>query len=101
MGGILNIVTIGGGIEGYTLTLNGNVSNRGAGGGLFGTIKSGKLTVSARYNYNYDGNRTGYSESSRTVTEDNISADASNMASSSETRATATFSREASRQATK
>lgn len=101
VGGILNIVTIGGGIEGYTLTLNGNVSNRGAGGGLFGTIKSGKLTVSARYNYNYDGNRTGYSESSRTVTEDNISADASNMASSSETRATATFSREASRQATK
>ena len=32
VGGILNIVTIGGGIEGYTLTLNGNVSNRGAGG---------------------------------------------------------------------
>ena len=91
VGGILNIVTIGGGIEGYTLTLNGNVSNRGAGGGLFGTIKSGKLTVSARYNYNYDGNRTGYSESSRTVTEDNISADASNMASSSENKSHGNF----------
>ncbi len=91
VGGILNIVTIGGGIEGYTLTLNGNVSNRGAGGGLFGTIKSGKLTVSARYNYNYDGNRTGYSESSRTVTEENISADASNMASSSENKSHGNF----------
>ena len=96
VGGILNIVTIGGGIEGYTLTLNGNVSNRGAGGGLFGTIKSGKLTVSARYNYNYDGNRTGYSESSRMVTEENVSADASNMASSSENKSHGNFSREAS-----
>lgn len=73
VGGILNIVTIGSGFEGYTLNLSGNVNNRGAGGGLFGTIKSGKLTVSARYNYNYDGNRTGYSEASRTVTEENAS----------------------------
>lgn len=91
VGGILNIVTIGSGFEGYTLTLGGNVSNRGAGGSLFGTIKSGKLTVSARYNYNYDGNRTGYSESSRTVTEENISPDASNMVSSSESKSHGNF----------
>lgn len=91
VGGILNIVTIGSGFEGYTLTLGGNVSNRGAGGSLFGTIKSGKLTVSARYNYNYNGNRTGYSESSRTVTEENISPDASNMVSSSESKSHGNF----------
>lgn len=91
VGGILNIVTIGSGFEGYTLTLGGNVSNRGAGGGLFGTIKSGKLTVSARYNYNYDGNRTGYSESSRVVTEENVSQDASNMTSSSENKSHGDF----------
>ena len=47
--------------------------------------------MSARYNYNYDGNRTGYSESSRTVTEENISADASNMASSSENKSHGNF----------
>lgn len=52
VGGILNIVTVGSGLEGYTATFSGNVSNMGAGGGLFGTVKSGKLTVSARYNYN-------------------------------------------------
>ena len=54
VGGILNIVTVGSGLEGYTATFSANVSNRGAGGGAFGTIKSGKLTVSARYNYNYN-----------------------------------------------
>lgn len=56
VGGILNIVTVGSGLEGYTATFSGNVSNMGAGGGLFGTIKSGKLTISARYNYNYNYN---------------------------------------------
>ena len=54
VGGILNIVTVGGGLEGYTATFSANASNRGLGGGAFGTIKSGKLTVSARYNYNYN-----------------------------------------------
>lgn len=53
IGGILNIVTVGGGLEGYTATFSGNGGNHGAGGGLFGTVKSGKLTLSARYNYNY------------------------------------------------
>ncbi|WP_300694270.1 TonB-dependent receptor [uncultured Bacteroides sp.] len=65
VGGILNIVTIGGGLEGYTATFSGNVSNMGAGGGLFGTIKSGKLTLSARYNYNYNNSPRNYSGGTR------------------------------------
>ena len=65
VGGILNIVTVGGGLEGYTATFSGNVSNRGAGGGVFGTIKSGKLTFSARYNYNYNNQPRSYSGGNR------------------------------------
>ena len=65
VGGILNIVTVGSGLEGYTATFSGNVSNMGAGGGLFGTVKSGKLTVSARYNYNYNDRPRSYSGGNR------------------------------------
>lgn len=36
-----------------------------AGGGLFGTVKSGKLTVSARYNYNYNDRPRSYSGGNR------------------------------------
>ena len=68
LGGILNIVTVGSGLEGYTATFSANVSNRGAGGGAFGTIKSGKLTVSARYNYNYNDQPRNYSSGSQHVT---------------------------------
>lgn len=72
VGGILNIVTVGSGLEGYTATFSGNVSNRGAGGGVFGTIKSGKLTVSARYNYNYNNQPRSYSGGNRrTISEIN------------------------------
>ena len=52
VGGIINIITTEGGFEGYTVTLSGNAGNRGAGGGAFGTVKQGKLTVSANYNHN-------------------------------------------------
>ena len=65
VGGILNIITVGGGLEGYTATFSGNVSNMGAGGGLFGTIKSGKLTLSARYNYNHNNSPRNYSGGTR------------------------------------
>ena len=65
VGGILNIVTVGSGLEGYTATFSGNVSNMGAGGGLFGTVKSGKLTVSARYNFNYNDRPRSYSGGNR------------------------------------
>lgn len=68
VGGILNIVTEGGGFEGYTVTVSGNASNRGAGGGLFGTVQKGKLTVSARYNYNYNDSPRSYSGGSQRTT---------------------------------
>lgn len=65
VGGILNIVTMGSGLEGYTATFSGNASNMGAGGGLFGTVKSGKLTMSTRYNYNYSDRPRSYSGGNR------------------------------------
>ena len=68
VGGILNIVTEGGGFEGYTVTLSGNVSNRGAGGGVFGTVQKGKFTVSARYNYNYNDSPRSYSGGTQRAT---------------------------------
>lgn len=77
VGGILNIVTEGGGFEGYTVTLSGNGSYRGAGGGVFGTVQSGKFTLSARYNYNYNTSPRSYSGGNRTATE--ASSTASNL----------------------
>lgn len=77
VGGILNIVTEGGGFEGYTVTLSGNVSNRGAGGGLFGTVQKGKFTVSARYNYNYNDSPRGYSGGTQRATD--TSAEVANL----------------------
>jgi len=65
VGGILNIVTHGQGIEGYTATFSGNVSTRGAGGSAYATTKSGKLTVSGRYGYNYRNTPRSYSGGSR------------------------------------
>ena len=68
VGGILNIVTEGSGFEGYTVTLSGNGSYRGAGGGVFGTVQSGKFTLSARYNYNYNTSPRSYSGGRREST---------------------------------
>lgn len=65
VGGILNIITHGSGLEGYTVTLSGNVSNQAAGGGVYGTVKAGKLTVSGNYNLNWDDNPRSYSGGSR------------------------------------
>ena len=79
VGGILNIVTVGSGVEGYTATFSANVSNRGAGGGAFGTIKSGKLTVSARYNYNYNDQPRNYSSGSQHVTPEAVTENSSNL----------------------
>lgn len=69
VGGILNIVTEGSGFEGYTVTLSGNVSNTGVGGGLFGTIQKGKFTLSARYNYNYNNSPRSYSGGTQRATD--------------------------------
>lgn len=65
VGGILNIITHGKGMEGYTVTVSGNVSNQGGGSGAYGTVKAGKLTVSANYNLSFDSNPRSYSGGSR------------------------------------
>ena len=78
VGGILNIITVGSGFEGYTATVSGGVSNRGANGGLFGTVKSGKLTVSARYNYRYNDSQRSYSYGSNKATDPEQAASSAN-----------------------
>lgn len=60
VGGILNIVTVGGGFEGYTATFRAQGNNRGAGAGGYATVKKGKLTVTGNYNYNYNTSPTSY-----------------------------------------
>lgn len=58
VGGILNIVTVGSGFEGYTATFSARVSNMGMGGGAYATIKQGKLTLTGNYNYSYNSQPT-------------------------------------------
>ncbi|MDR0893186.1 MAG: TonB-dependent receptor family protein [Mediterranea sp.] len=82
VGGILNIVTVGSGVEGYTATFSANASTTGAGGGLFGTVKSGKLTVSGRYNYNRSYGPRNYSESQQHTEVEGLTKDAGSTGSS-------------------
>lgn len=70
VGGILNIVTVGSGFEGYTATFRANGGNTGAGTGAYAMVKQGKLTVSANYNYNYNTSPRSYSDSYRENYED-------------------------------
>ena len=65
VGGILNIVTVGGGFEGYTATFSARASNMGLGGGAYATIKKDKLTLTGNYNYSYNNSPTNYSDSYR------------------------------------
>ena len=57
VGGILNIVTVGKGIEGYSVTMNAGGGNTAADAGMYATVKQGKLTVSANYSYDYYDSR--------------------------------------------
>ena len=82
VGGILNIITHGQRIEGYTATFSGNVSNRSAGGSTYATVKSGKLMMSGRYSYNYYNSPRSYSGSSR-KTIGNITDSSSDLESGS------------------
>lgn len=91
VGGILNIVTVGSGFEGYTATVSANGSNRGVGGGLFGTVKVGKLTVSARYNYNHNSQPRSYSGSTLTVTDENPSSASANIESEGSSKSRSNF----------
>lgn len=91
VGGILNIVTVGSGFEGYTVTVSANGSNTGAGGGLFGTVKAGKFTVSVRYNYNHNSQPRSYSGSTLTVTDENPSSASANIESEGSSKSRSNF----------
>ena len=91
VGGILNIVTVGSGFEGYTATISANASNTGAGGGVFGTVKAGKLTVSARYNYTYSDRPRSYSGTTLTVTGDEASPSSADITSDGSSKGRSNF----------
>ena len=65
VGGILNIVTVGSGFEGYTVTISGNAGNTGAGGSVYGTVKKDKLTVTGNYSYSLNDYPASYSNTQR------------------------------------
>ena len=65
IGGILNIITTGGGMQGYTATLNAGVSNNGMNAGAYGTVQVGKFTVTGNYSFNHNNSPRSYSESGR------------------------------------
>ncbi len=79
VGGILNIVTVGAGVEGYTATFSAKANDRGAGGGVYATVKKGKLTLSARYNYTHNDNPEVYSETERITKDEYVNASSSNI----------------------
>ncbi len=86
VGGIINIITLGTGFEGYTATFTGRGGSTSAGGGAFATAKVGKFTISANYNYDYSFYIHGYNGSSSTVKGDNPSPMSANMALLNESR---------------
>lgn len=52
-GGIINIITVGKTIDGYTVNVNANYSSiSGYGGSLYGITQVGKFSVSGNYGYN-------------------------------------------------
>lgn len=65
IGGILNIITVGGGMQGYTATLNAGVSNTGVNTGAYATVQVGKFTVTGNYSFNHNNSPRSYSESGR------------------------------------
>lgn len=65
VGGILNIVTEGKGPEVYNATFSGRANNSSYGGGLYATVKQGKLTMSVNYNASSNHSPKGYTYSDR------------------------------------
>ena len=90
IGGILNIVTEGRGMEGYTVTLSANASNHDAGTGVFATVQKGKLTVSTNYNFSYSDSPRSTSGTTVTTTS-GISAASSNVNTTAEATGHGTF----------
>ncbi len=63
--GILNIITVGSGMQGYTATLNAGGGSTGSNAGVYATVQSGKFTVTGNYYFNYyklPDDASGYSE---------------------------------------
>lgn len=65
IGGILNIITVGGGLGGYTATFSTNVSNMGAGGSIYATVKQNKFTLTGNYSANYNDRPRSYTNNTR------------------------------------
>ena len=66
IGGILNIITISGSsMQGYTVSLNAGVNNRGYNAGAYGTVQVGKFTVTGNYSYNHSDTPGNTSTSNR------------------------------------
>ena len=86
VGGILNIVTVGKGIEGYTVTTNGGMSNADVDAGMYATVKQGKLAVSGTYSYNYYDGRNSHGDYSSLFTGDPATPSASNRYATSNSR---------------
>ena len=83
VGGIINIITTGKGMEGYSLTVGTNYNTYGRiGTNLFGTVQSGKLTVSGRYSYTHSDAKRYWGGNRREVT-GNIDATSANVESNS------------------
>lgn len=70
VGAILNIITTGGGPEGYNATFTASVSNRHYGPGIYATMKQGKFTMSVNYNGSIMHSPDSYSLSERVQTDD-------------------------------
>ena len=66
IGGILNIITIGGSsMQGYTVSLNAGVNNQGYNAGAYGTVQVGKFTVTGNYSHNHSNTPGSTSTSTR------------------------------------
>ena len=83
VGGILNIVTVGKGIEGYMANITAYASSRDLGTSVYSTIKKGKFTMSARYSYSHGFSPKANSENNLTFTGDPATPSANDMASKS------------------
>ena len=71
VGGIINIITTGKGMEGYSLTVGTNYNTQGRiGANMFGTVQSGKFTVSGRYSYTHSDAKRYWGGNRREVTGD-------------------------------
>lgn len=60
IGGILNIITVSRTLEGYTVSLNAGVNNRGYNASGYGTTKIGKFTVTGNYSFNHNESPASY-----------------------------------------